>query len=71
MQQVTQTPAVEGRLLTAQDLADRLSVPLQSIYGWRVAHKGPRGLRVGKYIRYRLEDVLAWEESQMDPKRTP
>lgn len=58
--------ANEERHLSPQDLADRVGVPLQTIYGWRVYQKGPRAMRIGKYVRYRLEDVLAWEESQLD-----
>lgn len=57
------------RHLTPQDLALRVGVPVQTVYGWRVYGKGPRGMRVGKYVRYRLEDVLAWEESQLEPRR--
>ncbi|UXM93304.1 MULTISPECIES: helix-turn-helix transcriptional regulator [Paenarthrobacter] len=49
------------RHLTPQELADRLSVPLSSVYGWRARHTGPLGMRVGKHVRYRIEDVLAWE----------
>jgi hypothetical protein len=56
------------RHLTPQDLALREGIPVQTVYGWRVYGKGPRGMRVGKHLRYRLEDVLAWEESQLEPR---
>lgn len=61
--------ANQERHLSPQDLADRVGVPLQTIYGWRVYHKGPRAMRIGKYVRYRLADVLAWEESQLDESK--
>lgn len=68
MMQTQDAHSVQERHLTTQELADRFGVPLQTVYGWRVYHKGPRAMRIGKYVRYRLEDVLAWEESQLDPK---
>lgn len=58
------------RHLTTQDLAARLGIPVQTVYGWRVYGKGPRGMRAGKYVRYRIEDVRAWEEAQLDPRGT-
>lgn len=54
------------RHLSAQEFAVREGVPLATVYGWRVHGKGPRAMRIGKYVRYRMEDVLAWEESQLD-----
>ncbi|MFJ5861511.1 helix-turn-helix domain-containing protein [Pseudarthrobacter sp. NPDC092439] len=55
--------------LTTQELATRLGVPLSTVYFWRSRPgQGPRAMRVGKFLRYRLEDVLAWEEAQLDPR---
>jgi DNA-binding transcriptional regulator YiaG len=56
------------RHLSMQDLADRCGVPLQTVRVWRVKGTGPRGMAIGKYVRYRLSDVMAWEESRADPK---
>ena len=58
--------ASTGRHLTTQELADRLGIPLNTAYYWRSCHKGPRAMRIGKYTRYRLEDVIAWEKDQLD-----
>lgn len=55
-----------GRHMTPQDLAERLGVPVSSLYGWRAQRKGPPAMRVGKHVRYRLIDVLAWEQTQID-----
>ncbi|WP_257998388.1 helix-turn-helix transcriptional regulator [Zhihengliuella halotolerans] len=52
------------RHLTAQELADRLNVPLSTTYYWRTRHKGPAWFRVGRYVRYALADVKAWEDAQ-------
>lgn len=59
--------AMSEQLLTPQQLADRHQLPLSTIYVWRTRGKGPRGLRSGKHVRYRLSDVIEWEESQADP----
>ena len=56
----------QKNLLTVEELAERLQVPKSWIYGQtRQTNSGaiPR-IRVGKYLRFRLEDVMAWLERQ-------
>ncbi len=48
------------RLLSAQELADYLEVPVKTIYAWRHRNTGPRGFRVGKHLRFRWRDVEGW-----------
>jgi len=48
------------RLWTVRDLADFLGVPVNTIYKWRATGYGPPAYRVGKYLRFRVEEVLAW-----------
>jgi excisionase family DNA binding protein len=68
MSNATVTPLGE-RHLSPEQLAERLGVPVRTVYAWRqrVPRKGPRGIRVGRYVRYRLADVQAWEEALLDP----
>ncbi len=54
------------RLLTVEHLADYLGVPVATIYAWRHRREGPRGFRVGKYVRYRMSDVQDWIEDQLE-----
>jgi transcriptional regulator with XRE-family HTH domain len=42
------------RLLTTEELAEYLQVPVATTYQWRYRHEGPPGCRVGKYVRYRM-----------------
>lgn len=57
------------RLLTAEEVALREGIKLQTLYAWRLTPgRGPRAIKVGKYLRYRLADVIAWEDSNLDPK---
>lgn len=53
-------------LLSVEELAGYLGVPVQTIYDWRVHGKGPRAYRVGKRIRFAACDVRAWVEAQAD-----
>jgi excisionase family DNA binding protein len=54
------------RLLTVDDVADYLGVPKATVYKWRYEGQGPAGYRVGRFVRYRAEDVDSWLESQRD-----
>lgn len=49
-------------LLSVQELADFLQVPMQTIYGWRKKGDGPKGLRIGRHLRFIYTDVLKWLE---------
>lgn len=60
------SPPGAAQLLSMQDLADRYGVPLQTVRRWRTTAYGPAGFSVGRYVRYRLADVEAWEQSQLD-----
>jgi excisionase family DNA binding protein len=48
------------RLLTVEDLAEYLGVPVATLYAWRYHRQGPPGFRVGRHIRYRWADIEAW-----------
>ena len=55
------------RVLTTSELAEHLNVSRQVIYDLRHKGDGPRGIHVGKELRYRISDVKAWIESRSDP----
>ena len=48
------------RLLTVEDLAEYLGVPVATLYAWRYQRQGPPGFRVGRHIRYRWGDIEEW-----------
>ena len=54
------------KLLSSRELADYLGIPLETTYMWRARRTGPRGIRVGRHVRYRLADVQAWLEAHAD-----
>lgn len=54
-------------LLTIQQLAELLQVPVATIYRWRHRGEGPRGIRVsGRHVRYRRADVEKFLEERAD-----
>jgi hypothetical protein len=50
--------------LTRAEVADRLRLPLSTLNGWASRGLGPRYAVFGRHARYRLIDVLKWEEQQ-------
>jgi excisionase family DNA binding protein len=56
-------------LMTVEQVADYLAVPVKTVYRWRLAGVGPRGARVGRYVRFRRADVDSWLERQLQKER--
>ena len=60
-----------GRLLTAEQLADRWQVPKSQVYALTRAGAIPV-IRLGKYYRYRLDQIEAFENgAYTDDDRLP
>lgn len=57
------------RLWSVAETADFLGVPTATLYQWRYRGYGPRGRRVGRYVRYDPRDVRAWFTAQDDGAR--
>ena len=53
------------RLWTIQDVAHYLGVPVQTLYQWRSRGYGPKGVRIGRHVRYRADDVRSWVADQV------
>lgn len=56
--------AMNNIISTAQ-LADYLNVPVKTIYTWNSNGTGPRRMKVGRYVRYRRQDVELWLEEKL------
>ncbi len=54
------------QLLTVEELADYLGVPVATVYQWRYRRQGPPGFRVGKHLRYRWNDVQRWIQQRLE-----
>jgi excisionase family DNA binding protein len=58
--------APDGQLLTVEEVAELLNVPVSWVYcktRHRAINRIP-GFRLGKYWRFRESDVLAWIDRQ-------
>jgi len=55
---------LEDQHLSPADLARRENVSVETVYAWNRDGTGPRYMRIGKHARYRLTDVLSWENNR-------
>jgi excisionase family DNA binding protein len=63
----------DERLLTIQEVAGMLHVPVSWVYGRTRKRSVERlpGIRLGKYWRFREEEIHTWVESQRGGHRAP
>ncbi|WP_145724547.1 AlpA family transcriptional regulator [Nocardioides sp. J9] len=47
-------------LIDVEELAAYLSVPIQTIYGWRCAGTAPQAFKFGKRLKFAVTDVAEW-----------
>ena len=53
-------------LLSTQELAEYLGVPVKTIYEWRTCGHGPCAVRIGRHLRFAVPDVQAWVAQQRE-----
>lgn len=53
-------------LWVVPEVARYLGVPPTTLYQWRHHGYGPRGRRVGRYVRYDPDEVRRWFAAQDD-----
>jgi excisionase family DNA binding protein len=56
----------DARLMRPDEVAAFLGIPLRTIYRWRTRREGPASYRVGRHVRYRLDDVERWLDERRD-----
>jgi len=54
-------------MLTESELADRFGVEPGTLRNWRSSGKGPSFLKMEGTVRYRLDDVEAYERESLKP----
>lgn len=56
---------MERRLLTPDELVARWegAVTTRTLANWRAAGRGPSFTKIGRSVRYRLEDIITYEEA--------
>ena len=50
------------KLWTVEELAEFACVSVTTLYHWRWEGKGPKAIRVGRYLRYPEGDIEKWLE---------
>lgn len=65
MQARSITEPFVDRWLTRNEVAERFNLPPGTLADWAWKRTGPRYARFGKHVRYRLSDVVAWENEQL------
>lgn len=56
-----------AKLLTVEDLAEYLGVPVATLYAWRCRRQGPPGFQVGRRLRSRRGDIDRWISDRLTP----
>ncbi|NNH73002.1 helix-turn-helix domain-containing protein [Nocardia uniformis] len=51
--------------LSTEEVARRLKIPEKTLAVWASGHRGPRFARIGRFRRYKLDDLLAWEAERL------
>ena len=54
------------QLITIEEVAEVLRMPVATLRYWRVLGTGPRGFIIGRRLRYWRQDVLDWLDERRD-----
>lgn len=60
-----------GDWMTTDELAAHLKVPVPTVRAWRHNGSGPKGVRLGRHVRYRRATVDAWIAANEQAQRRP
>lgn len=52
------------KLLTSDEVAEWLQIPVRTLDEWSYHKKGPAYYKIGRHRRYRASDVQAWIDHQ-------
>ena len=47
-----------------EDLSAYVGIPVPTLRRWRSSGQGPRGIRMGKHVRFRRSECIRWVEAQ-------
>jgi predicted DNA-binding transcriptional regulator AlpA len=64
-----ETPQADDELLTLQEVAVLVRVPVATLRYWRHLGTGPHSFRIGRGIRYWRTEVFAWLHDQANADR--
>ncbi len=64
---VMQETAQKAELLTTDEVAALLKIAPATLVDWRHNQKGPKYYKMGREVRYKLPDVIEWENRALEP----
>jgi predicted DNA-binding transcriptional regulator AlpA len=56
----------EDRWWTVEDVARYFQVPPKTVHTWRYTRTGPRGVKIGRHVRFRESEIHRWETERED-----
>lgn len=57
------TRNTESPWVDTEGVADRTGVPVKTVRAWRYRKTGPPGYKIGRHVRYHVDEVDAWMRS--------
>ena len=54
---------MKNEFLNTEELAAFLGIKPQTINIWRMKHKGPSYIKIGRNVRYKRQDIESWIEN--------
>lgn len=61
---MNETAQIAHTFLRQHELAELLQLPERTLEDWRLTHAGPPYMKLGRHVRYDIEDVLAWAKEK-------
>lgn len=65
---LSEDPGAATDIFDEDGVAARYGIPPATVRAWRRARKGPQYFHAGRYVRYRMSDLLAWEEQEVQKR---
>lgn len=56
---------MQGKLLTTEEVAQRVRTSAATVRYWRHMGTGPRGFKAGRRILYAEDDLMAWLDARL------
>ena len=54
---------MDSELITLEGVSRRSSIPSKTLVNWRLSGRGPKYLKIGARVLYRISDVDEWLRS--------
>lgn len=62
----TSTARPDPVLLDIDQTAELLTIPAGTLRYWRHLGQGPQGFKIGRFVRWDRDEVLAWLDAQRE-----